>query len=256
MLAAQEYAAEQQQRFIDDASHELRTPMTVLTAEIDLALRRPRSAAEYEETLRRIAEDANRLVELADELLTLGAQGTRTLQARDFAVVDLLDSASKRARGMLPDAGERHVCALDPGRLMAHGDPALLQRALGNLVDNAVRYGDGTITLSARAMSERSPAAVLLAVHDEGPGVPAEFLAHAAERFRQAQESRTGRGNGLGLSLVDAIATAHHGQLRFCSNGSHHRRPTSNAGLDARLCDHLLQGTTSSLLLPGPTPHN
>jgi signal transduction histidine kinase len=272
MLAAQEHAAAAQQQFIDDASHELRTPLTVLAAEVELALQRTRSPAEYEQTLRRISADVSELVELADDLLTLGAQGSSSPQAQPVPAAELLREAAERARATLPPQDGRRVCLNVPDGLEAQADPALLRRALGNLVDNAVRYGEGTITLtgvgvagtstsgagtsgapmSGAAMSGSRPDATVLAVHDDGTGIAADFLPHAVERFRQAQESRTGAGRGLGLALVDAIVTAHHGQFRLCSNGTHHRQPTSDPRIDALPCTHPESGTTASLLLPPP----
>lgn len=256
MLAAQEHAAAQQQQFIDDASHELRTPLTVLAAEVELALRRSRTPDEYEQTLRRISTDIGELADLADDLLTLGAQGTSSPQAQPVAAADVLGAAAERARATLPADSERRVRLDASDDLEVLADPALLRRALGNLVDNAVRYGDGTITLRAVAVGDFSSGATALTVHDDGAGIPAEFLPHAAERFRQAQVSRTGEGRGLGLALVDAIVLAHHGQLRLCANGVHHRRPTPEPRIDALPCDHPDHGTTSSLLLPpSARPH-
>lgn len=127
-----------------------------------------------------------------------------------------------------------------------HADAALLERALGNAVDNAVRYGGGAITLSASA----SAAATVLAVHDDGAGMPAEFLPHAAERFRQAEAARGGPGSGLGLALVDAIVTAHGGQLRICSAGRHHRQPAASREVAGVACAHAESGTTIATVLP------
>jgi signal transduction histidine kinase len=251
MLAAQERSAERQQQFIDDASHELRTPLSTLAAEVELALRRPRSADEHERTLRRIAEDTTQLVDLAERLLTLGALGSTAPAARAVDARALLESAARRARGQIDGSWPRHVQVDAPEHLTTYGDPALLERALGNLVDNAVRHGDGEITLSAAALDGEAVHASRYAVHDLGPGVAADFVPHAAERFRQGESSRAGPGAGLGLALVDAIATAHHGQLRICSNGHHHRRPTADRALDRVPCRHPDAGTTVSLLLPG-----
>jgi two-component system OmpR family sensor kinase len=242
MLDAQERAAERQQQFIDDASHELRTPLTTLSAEIDIALRKPRSAEAYEATLRRLRTGTTQLVELAETLLTLGALGSATPNAQDVDARDLLMSAGARARGQL-DARAVEVGSAEG--LVLHADAVLLDRALGNLVDNAVRYGAGTITLTA----DREDGAVVLAVHDEGAGMPPDFLAHAAERFRQDESSRTGAGAGLGLSLVDAIVTAHGAQLRICSADRHHHRPAIHAELERVPCRHPGAGTTVSMLL-------
>jgi signal transduction histidine kinase len=245
MLDAQERAAERQRQFIDDASHELRTPLTTLAAEIDPALRRPRSAEEYERALRRIATDTDALVALAEALLTLGALGSSTPHARDVPARELLEAAARRARSQLD--GGRAVAVRDDAGTALHADAGLLERALGNAVDNAVRYGAGTVTISA---STTAAPATLLAVHDDGDGIPPDFLPHAAERFRQAEASRSGAGSGLGLALIDAIVTAHAGQLRICSAGHHHRRPTTRAELADIVCVHPEAGTTISILLP------
>ena len=246
MLDAQERAAERQQQFIDDASHELRTPLTTLSLEIEYALRKPRTAEEYEDALRRMANSSGELVELAEALLALGALGSATPNASELVLADALQAAANRARKQT----ERTVDVQVPATLTAHADAGLLDRALGNLVDNAVRYGDGAITLSAAAAG----GATVIAVHDEGTGMAPEFLPHAAERFRQHESSRSGQGAGLGLSLVDAIATAHGGQLRICSAGQHHPRPAARAELTAIPCRHPESGTTMSLLLPRARP--
>jgi signal transduction histidine kinase len=247
MLDGIERAADRQRQFIDDASHELRTPLTTLAAEIDLALRRKRSAEDYEAALLRIQSDAGHLIRLAEALLALGALGSSTPNAEDVPARRPLETAAERARSQLAGDPERPVTVHDDERLTLHADVTMLDRALGNAVDNAVRHGAGEIAISA---ASRSPSALSLTVHDAGGGMPEEFLPHAAERFRQALPSRTGPGAGLGLALVDAIVTAHSGQLRICSSGRHHRRPTSHPELDQLACAHPETGTTITLLLP------
>jgi two-component system OmpR family sensor kinase len=246
MLDAQERAAERQQQFIDDASHELRTPITTLSAEIDVALRKPRSVEDHEATLRRLANGTNRLVELAETLLTLGALGSATPNARDIDAREAVTAAARRARSQLGPS--RAVDVGVPDDLVLHADAGLLDRALGNLVDNAVRYGDGTITVTAARLDTLPRPAAIVTVHDQGCGISPEFLAHAAERFRQGESSRTGGGAGLGLSLVDAIVTAHRGQLRLCSGG-HHHQTAPHPTLSLIPCRHPDTGTTASLLM-------
>ncbi|MCW2983067.1 MAG: ykoH, partial [Conexibacter sp.] len=251
MLDAQQRAADRQEQFIHDASHELRTPLTTLAAEIDLALRKPRPAEEYEATLRRLAVDSTELIELAETLLALGALGSTTPNAQDVSVADMLNTAARRARSQLEPESSRRVEVQAPSALTVHADRGLLERALGNLVDNAVRDGDGTITLAAVRADGLLTPVVVLTVHDEGTGIAPDFLEHAAERFRQDESSRTGPGAGLGLALVDAIATAHRGQLRICSASHHHLRPTPHLDLARVACRHADAGTTGSLWLPG-----
>jgi signal transduction histidine kinase len=247
MLDAQERAAERQEQFIHDASHDLRTPIATLAAEIDLALRKPRTVEEHEATLRRLADDTQQLVALAETLLALGALGSTAPQACDVAAQELVGRAARRARAQLdPDDGRRVVEHVPDG-LVVHGDPALLDRALGNMVDNAVRYGDGDIDVSAAG---RAGGVTSLAVHDGGPGIDADFLPHAAERFRRHESSRTAEGTGLGLALVDAIAAAHGGQLRICAGDRHHAQHAPDPAIGWLPCEHARDGTTVSLLLP------
>ena len=251
MLEAQERAAERQQRFIADASHDLRTPLSALTAEVELALRRPRSAAELTDALARVGEDAERLRMLTDDLLTLGALDGTAVAVEPIRVREQLETAAARARAQLHDGADRSVTIDAPDELLVHADATLLARALGNLVDNAVRHGAGTITLGTRRFAPAAGPGCVIYVHDEGPDVDPAFLPHAAERFRRGAASRTGAGSGLGLALVEAITTAHHGQLRICSGTAHHHfAATPNAALVA--CRHPDFGTTISLVLPTP----
>jgi signal transduction histidine kinase len=180
MLAAQERAAARQGQFVDDASHELRTPLSALSAEVELALARDRPAEELRDALRRIADDTARLSALADELLTLGSLGRTTADARPIAASEACERAAGRARTQLGDGSGRPVVVEAAEELRAWADPGLLDRALGNLVDNAVRHGAGTITVSARAVDEPAAPACVLAVHDEGPGPPGGDVAQRA----------------------------------------------------------------------------
>jgi len=244
MVDALERSVERQQQFIDDASHELRTPLTALSAEIDVALRKPRTTQEYEATLLRLKADATNLLSLAETLLTLGALGSTTPNADDIPASALVDDAALRARAQLGDACRQVDVDVVDG-IVIRANEQLLARALGNIVDNAVRHGNGDITISARLAADR---VAVVTVHDEGE-MNADFLAHAAERFRRDEASRTGTGAGLGLSLVDAIAVAHHGQARICSAGSHHPRPSPDPSLGRIPCTHPTDGTTISLFL-------
>jgi two-component system, OmpR family, sensor kinase len=250
MVGALERSAERQQQFIDDASHELRTPLTTLSAEIDLALRKPRTAEEHEATLRRLATNTENLVALAETLLTLGALGNTTPNAKVIPAEPLLKAAARRARGQLGERSNRTVDVRATDDLTLHADEALLDRALGNIVDNAVRHGAGNITLSTERCL--APPVAVITIHDQGTINP-DFLDHAAERFRQDESSRSSAGAGLGLSLVDAIAIAHGGQLRICSAGHHHHQPSPHIGLAQLPCAHPEDGTTISLLLPANT---
>ena len=93
-------------------------------------------------------------------------------------------------------------------------DPHRVEQALGNLVENALRHGNGTIHLGATARDDT----IALYVRDEGPGFPPEFVAEAFERFTRADQARSRGGAGLGLSIVQAIARAHGGEARAAND--------------------------------------
>ncbi len=242
MLTALESALQRERQFIHDASHELRTPLTLLSTELELALRRPRTTAELERTLRAAAADTADLIALADALLALGVPAVPDGTAPGVDVSALAAGLVDRHRAGAPEGTLRD--RITPG-LPARGDPTRLGRVVTNLLDNALRYGAPPVTVSV----DRADGLVRLTVHDNGPGMDPAFLPHAAERFRRADTSRTSPGTGLGLSLVEAIVRAHHGELRICSAGAHHRIGAVFAGP----CRHPPDGTTVTVLLPAAT---
>ena len=208
MLGRLEAALERERGFVADAGHELRTPLALLKAELDLALRRPRSEAELAEAVRSAAYETDRLARLAEDLLLL-ARSDRSqlpLEPERVQVGPLLDAVASRFRGRAHDAG-RTIEVEAAGGLDVTADRMRIEQALGNLVDNALGHGHGTVRLSAVERNGH----VELHVRDEGPGFPAGFLLHAFDRFTQADGARSGAGTGLGLAIAEAVATAHGG---------------------------------------------
>ena len=239
MLAALETALDRERRFVNDASHELRTPLTLLSAELELALRRPRSIAELEQAVKAAAVDTAELIRLADALLTVGVQP------------DQADADEVNLGRLVTDVIARYQLTAGDTRLALHtqaapallvrGDATRLEQVITNLLDNAVRHGTAPITATA----DRTAEVIRLTVHDTGSGMDPNFLPRATERFSRADTARTTSGTGLGLSLVDAIVTAHHGELRICAHGVHHRT-TSRFDVG---CEHPTAGTTITVLL-------
>ncbi|MFF5225854.1 ATP-binding protein [Dactylosporangium sp. NPDC000521] len=245
MLTALDAALERERRFVSDASHELRTPLTLLAAELELALRRPRPAAELEEALRAAAADTAGLITLADTLLAVGVQPAPAAGTppTDLALtVAPIVQRYRNAAGLTDAAVRTGLNPAPPVRI----DPGRVERILTNLLDNAVRHGATPITVATSTAGGWAR----LTVHDTGPGMPADFLPHAAERFARADAARTTPGTGLGLSLVDAIVSAHGGRLWWCSGATHHHpQPTPVP------CTHPGTGTTITVLLPAtPEP--
>jgi signal transduction histidine kinase len=208
MLARLEQAFEHERAFVADASHELRMPLTVLKAELEVALRENENPGPTRDALASALEEADRVIALAEDLLVLaGADSARMpLDLRPVVIDELLEATGERYRQTATRAQRRLVIRPDGGAVV-RADPMRLEQALTNLLDNALRYGRRTITLSARICGGQ------LEVHvtDEGPGFPPEFLALAFERFSRADHARSRGGTGLGLAIVDAIARAHGG---------------------------------------------
>ncbi len=207
MLARIEQRVERERGFVADASHELRSPLALLRAEVDLALESKRSREELLAALRSIGEESDRLSQLAEDLLLLARldEGRLPLRSEELEAPTLLDDVA--ARFARRADGDGRAVVVQAGKTTLHGDRLRLEQAIGNLVENALRHGEGTVTLEASAVGEL----VEVAVRDEGAGFPPEFVERAFERFARADGARSGGGAGLGLSIVEAIAEAHGG---------------------------------------------
>jgi two-component system OmpR family sensor kinase len=208
MLARQELAFERERNFVSDASHELRSPLAILRSEVELALQQGRSEEELRAALQSVAEETDRLTQLAEDLLVLARSddGRLGLAVDDVPVAELLQTADRRF-GDRARASGREVRIDADGALLVGVDRPRIDQALANLVENALRYGQGDIVLRA----VRSGDAVELHVRDDGRGFPDEFIARAFERFTRADHARSRGGAGLGLAIVAAIADAHGG---------------------------------------------
>jgi two-component system OmpR family sensor kinase len=209
MLARIEDGLARERRFVADASHELRTPLAMLKAELELALSRARSPEELERSIRSAVQETDRLARIADDLLLLARadQRGRLIQPEPTDIVDLLEAVTSRFNTRAETEG-RSLSVDSADVPVANVDRLRLEQALGNVVDNAFRYGRGPITLSAQVMNST----VELHVLDGGPGFPAAFREHAFERFSRAAEPGT-EGSGLGLAIVETIAQAHGGRV-------------------------------------------
>jgi two-component system, OmpR family, sensor kinase len=208
LLGRVEAALARERRFVSDASHELRTPLAALRVELELALRRKRTQAELEDALRSAMEEANRLSQLAEDLLVLArAEGSELPVRREQLVAaEVLGGVRERYARRATEADRSFEVRVDDG-LALDADRLRVEQALGNLVENALRHGRGRILLEARSSNGR----VELHVQDEGDGFPPGFLESAFEPFARSDPSRSSQGAGLGLAIVDVIARAHGG---------------------------------------------
>jgi signal transduction histidine kinase len=217
MLARLHASFEHERRFLADASHELRTPLALLRAELDLALRRPRSRQELEDALRSAADETERLSRLAADLLLIARadRGPLPIRTEQVAAEDVLGVVADRFATRAGALGRE--LRVHPSRVQLEADPTRVEQALGNLVDNALEHGAGPVELSAADTGRM----IELHVADRGRGFPEEFRERAFARFSRADEARSRGGSGLGLSIVELIAHAHGGAagLRNRSGG-------------------------------------
>lgn len=211
MLDRLDAGLHRERRFVAEASHELRTPLALLKLELELALARPRSPEELTAAIRSAGEEVDRLTRLSEDLLLLAASDDRRLllDRSDIAVGPMLVALAERFAALADQDGRRITVACD-GSLAVQADGARLDRALSNLVDNALRHGAGDVELSAHLTDRR----VSIRVADHGRGLPAVGDgARAFERFSRDSASRSRGGRGLGLPIVHAIVAEHDGTV-------------------------------------------
>jgi two-component system sensor histidine kinase MprB len=201
MLAALEESVGRQRRLVADASHELRTPLTSTRTNIDLLREGRLPEDEAKRALDDAAAELAALTTLVSDLVELARGEERKLRVEDVQLDDLVGSAVERAKSRAPDA--TFVTSLSP--TMVRADPVLLERAILNLLDNAVKYSPpgAPIEVSVREGE--------VIVADHGPGVADEDVARIFDRFYRSAAARSKPGAGLGLAIVREAARAHGG---------------------------------------------
>jgi len=214
-IARHEAQARAQRQFLDDASHQLRTPLTVLKTQVDFALRENDPQA-VRQVLQAMHGGIDRSIRMANQMLALARVHDASLAEGSvpFARVDLVELAGECARSLLPAARAKQ---LDYGfdaqeeTLPFFGSALLLREALVNLLDNAIRYSPeaGMVTLSVAREGEQ----VVIRVEDGGPGMSAADIERAGVRFRRGESGKGKPGAGLGLAIAQRIARLHKGSL-------------------------------------------
>jgi two-component system heavy metal sensor histidine kinase CusS len=200
--------------FAADLAHDMRTPLNTLMVETQVALARQRSAEEYQQLLASNLEEYERLARMIDNTLFLARVDNAQL-ALQRVTLDLpaeLQRIHDYFDILAEDVGV-HL-SVDAEPLQAEIDPVLLQRAVSNLVANAISHtpAGGWVALAARAVAE----GVEISVSNSGPGIPPEHLPHIFDRYYRADQARTS-GAGLGLSIVRAIMELHGGKISLDS---------------------------------------
>jgi heavy metal sensor kinase len=223
LLARLETSVEQQRQFMADASHELRTPVTIARTAARVALQQPtRSDSEYRETLEIVEQEAIRMSRIVDDMFTLtradaGNYPVRTTPMYLDEVVDEVVRASRvvaAARDVSITVECLHAAAFT-------GDEELIRRLVTNVLDNAIRYSPASGTV--RVALDRAGDMYAVSVSDQGPGIAAEAQTKIFERFYRVDTARThdgvsDGGAGLGLALARWIAHVHGGDVRLAAS--------------------------------------
>ncbi len=216
-LAARHRSEQQVRQFVADASHELRSPLATIAGYTELARRRPDDPAVVGTALDKVEEESGRMTSLVEDLLLLARLDSgRPLERRPVDLTRLLLEAVSDARVVAPD----HRWRLDvpddavDAPYEVSGDELRLHQVVTNLLTNASKYTPAGTTVTVTVRRDG------FAVHDDGPGFPPGLAEHAFERFARGDAARTRGaevGVGLGLALVEAIVTAHGGQVGLTS---------------------------------------
>lgn len=207
LLARIEAAQTRERGFLADASHELRSPLSILSAEIEWAQHRPRSSEQMADVLASLTTQVDQLAALANMLLDLEELhgSTSSLDPQSVQLQELIATTVAKWETVAGAAGRRIDIAAPTTSVSL--DRRWIDLALGNLISNALKHGSGTVHVRADSTADDTR----FEVADEGRGMPEELRSTAFDRFTRAEQSRTTRGNGLGLALAKAVAESHGG---------------------------------------------
>jgi heavy metal sensor kinase len=214
---------DEQRRLMADASHELRTPVAIISGEAELALsRETRSTAELRDALERVRAESDRLKHIVDDLFLLARAeaGDPIMVPREVYLGEVAADSVRAVRSL---AEQKNVALAFTGSedLPFQGDEALLRRLFVNLLDNAIKYtpAGGNVTLSA----ERRNGDYLVTVADNGPGIPPDAQPHIFDRFYRSERDRRASatsGAGLGLAIASWVAQTHGGSVSLESSST------------------------------------
>lgn len=208
--------------FSGDIAHELRTPITNIKTQTEVALSQARSVEQYREILYSNLEEYDRMAKMVGDMLFL-AQADNKLLKPELVAIDLEAEVRVLFDYFGAWAEEREVALdLSGGPVSMFGDRLMIRRALSNLLSNAIRHTPTAETVSVRLKSTAAPApgTVKVLIQNPGPAIPPEHLPRIFERFYRpdASRQRSGEGAGLGLAISKSIIEAHGGTITVSSN--------------------------------------
>jgi signal transduction histidine kinase len=213
-LAPVQHIHEQQKQFVSDVAHELRTPLSIMSGELEVALKKERTSEDYRQVLNSSKQETDRLIELSENLLFLARadQGRQTIEFEKLDITDLIGSiiASLQTESTNKGIAMRFEPEEEP--TFAWGQPAMLRRLFFNLIDNAIQYtpSQGEIWISLATCKQYAE----VKIRDTGVGIPPEDQEKIFDRFYRVDPSRSRtKGYGLGLAISKSIVELHHGSI-------------------------------------------
>jgi len=239
MLARLENSFTKLSQFSADLAHELRTPISNIRGEAEVSLTRPRTLEDYRNVIESIAAECERLSGIVDNLLFLARAEAvdRQIERKIFAAGPAIEKIAAYYRTI---AEERDISITNKGDGEVYADALLFDRALSNLLDNALRFtpDGGEITIATETKPDRTE----LAVEDNGCGISPQHLPRVCDRFYRADSSRSSQGAGLGLALVKSITDLHGGSIAVASEVN--RGTTVTLTFPAKSADDLVSAST------------
>ncbi len=216
MLGRLEESFARQKQFLSDASHELRTPTTIIKSYCDITLSKDRNALEYREAMSKIGDTVNRMCDIINRILVISRLDSKTIQLKPVRL-DLMAMMREVAKLMEPPAANKGITiGLSGEAVFIKGDREGLTEVFTNLVENAVKYNkvNGTVGISVGTSGSEA----VVAVSDTGIGIPPGEKEKIFDRFYRVDASRgVTVGSGLGLSIVRTIVEAHGGRVEVSS---------------------------------------
>jgi len=213
-LAPVQHIHEQQKQFVSDVAHELRTPLSIMSGELEVALKKERTSEDYRQVLNSSKQETDRLIELSENLLFLARadQGRQTMEFENVDITDLIGSIIASLQG---ESTKKEIAVhFEPEEepTFARGQPAMLRRLFLNLIDNAIRYtpSQGEIWTSLATGKQYTE----VKIRDTGVGMAPEEQEKIFNRFYRVDASRSRtKGYGLGLAICRSIVELHHGRI-------------------------------------------
>lgn len=205
-------------QFTADASHELKTPLTIVAGTLEVTLNKTRNSEEYKEAIQTALEQIRRITEIVNDLLLLSAldSGKADSSRRPLDLSDLTTEICELIQPLISDKQiTLSLCKDD--KTIVLGDRTEMSQVVLNLLDNAIKYTPTGGSIAVKVRKENGSG--VISVQDSGPGIPAEDLPHIFERFYRVDKSRSGDsgGTGLGLAIVERIVESHNGEIQVIS---------------------------------------